>query len=144
MPQESDIAIIAKFTQAADFPAALISGVVNAIERVVFEVEREELEYLIEAIPGIPLVAADASRQRLYVRRGQSVLVESASGGSIVIACVVSALALWILKETLGETIKEAWRDSPTHHHLKDFLSRERTLKTEQIAQRLERRMRGR
>ena len=110
---------------------------------VPLEVEREELDYLIEENPWIPSVVADASKHRIYAHRGQSVLVEFAAEGSIVITCVVSALALWILNKTLGETIKEAWLTSPLHHHLKEFLSRDRIPRTQQIAQRLKPRIRG-
>ncbi|PWT78733.1 MAG: hypothetical protein C5B58_14860 [Acidobacteria bacterium] len=148
MSPESDIAITIKFTEATNFPAALISGVIDTVEKVVFEVEQEELEYLIreylgEEPPGIQSLVADACRHRIRTRRGQSVFVESAADGSIVLDCVLSGLAVCILKQTLGEKIKESWLDSPIHHRLKEFLSRERTWKMEQFAQRLERGIRA-
>jgi hypothetical protein len=146
MPQESDIAIIVKFTDATNFPAALITGVINTIERVVFEVEREDLEDLIDIIENtqaIESIVADASRHRISAYRGQSVLVESARGGSIELICVAGALAYWILDRTIGETIKEAWRESSAHRRLKEFLSQERTAKAQEIARRLKRSIRA-
>jgi hypothetical protein len=147
-PQESDIAITIKFIEATDFPAALISGVIDTVEKVVFEIEQEELEYLIKEYLGgealaIRSVVADASRHRIRARRGQSVFVESAADGSIVLNCVLSGLAIWIFKQTLGESIKGPWLHRPIHHRLKEFLSRESTWKMEQFAQRLERGIRA-
>ena len=141
MPQQSDISITVRFTGADNFPTALISGLINTVEKVVFQFEQEQLEHLIKQNRDIPLVVADASRHRIYAHKGQSVLIESASHGCIELAFVVTALAYWILDKTLGETLKQAWQKSPMNVRLKEILSEDRTRKAKEIARRLEQRV---
>src|SRR6185436_11089596 len=94
----------------------------NQVNAVVLEQEGRELETLARDLEGLPPLALDAARHRLSLRSGEGVLFYSASKGSIVLCGVVAGLSAWILQQTLGETLKEAWVESDMHKKLKRLL----------------------
>ncbi|WP_462158917.1 hypothetical protein [Pseudoalteromonas sp. GB56] len=50
--------------------------------------------------------------------------VERIEKGSILIVGALTATGLWLLKNTIGESIKEAWKQSEMHSNLVDYLSK--------------------
>jgi hypothetical protein len=50
--------------------------------------------------------------------------VERIEKGSILIVGALTATGLWILKNTIGESIKEAWKQSEMHSNLVEYLSK--------------------
>ena len=121
IPQK--IAITIHFRTKHGISAVLLSLVVTAIEQAAYRVELQELEEIVENIPELPSVAIDAARHRIQEQKGHTLRIVNAEPGSIVVYGVVTALSLWILNNTLGETLKEAWKNSDFHHRLRDFLS---------------------
>ena len=110
----------------------------NQVNAVVLEQEGRELETLARDLEGLPPLALDAARHRLSLRSGEGVLFYSASKGSIVLCGVVAGLSAWILQQTLGETLKEAWVESDMHKKLKRLLLAGSRYKAEAIAQGIE------
>ncbi|MCL1122014.1 hypothetical protein N7V09_14225 [Shewanella seohaensis] len=89
------------------------------------EIQYQEVFYLINSSDLSP-PEKQSLRDRLkaplnhidayYVRRIEK--------GSILIESALTASALWLLVNTLGESIKEAWKLSEFHHRLVDYLSK--------------------
>ena len=63
----------------------------------------------------VPLVVIDAMRFRLNGLKGKLLHIEHAANGSIILGGIVAAAALWLLENTLGETLKDAWKESDMH-----------------------------
>lgn len=109
-----------------EFPAFVSAGNVSRIaaltEQAVFELELAELEYLRQEFREIPTSIYDAAILRLYRKAGSSVLVKEAQSGSLILGGIAAGLAIWLLNQTIGETVKEAWLESESHTRLKEIL----------------------
>lgn len=119
---KQDIAIKFEFRGTAALHAGLFADIVTTTEAVVYQAQVKELEHLAKSVSGIPPVALDAARQRIKQHRGEALSLVSAQSGSVVLWTLAAGLALYVLKQTLGETLKEAWRESPAHDSLKRAL----------------------
>ncbi|PYC67448.1 hypothetical protein C9J69_18200 [Vibrio cholerae] len=49
--------------------------------------------------------------------------IEHIEKGSIIIEAALTAIGLWLLKNTIGESIKEAWKQSDMHESIVSYLS---------------------
>lgn len=49
--------------------------------------------------------------------------IERIEKGSIIIEAALTATGLWFLKNTIGESIKEAWKQSDMHEFIVSYLS---------------------
>jgi hypothetical protein len=72
----------------------------------------------------VPLTLLDAMRFRLSTRKGLLLHIEHAANGSIILGGIVAAGALWVLENTLGETLKDAWKESETHKKVLALLTK--------------------
>lgn len=109
-----------------EFPTFVSAGNISKIaaltEQAIFELELAELEYLRSEFKEIPTAIYDASLLRLYRKSGSAFLIKEAQSGSIILGGIAAGLAIWLLNQTIGETIKEAWVESESHARLKEFL----------------------
>jgi hypothetical protein len=118
----ADIKVKVVLPQFNSAPPKWVGKVLSDIERVVYANERQLLrEALAEFESSISAVVRDAILYRFEQRRGQALLVTSIEQGSIVIEAFVAALALGVLKITLGESFKEAWKGSDFDQALQGF-----------------------
>lgn len=140
-PELPDIQVRIRFEGAKAFSALLIADTLDAVEAAIFEVEEDEVNELSNELRDIPESIFDAIRLRIERLEGQTLRVEHASAGSLVIEGTVAYAALWLFKETIGETLKEAYRDSNMHIRLKKFLLRNHKKKAEQIVKRILRKL---
>ncbi len=105
-------------------PYSLFRKIVDALNKAVYESENEELAIIQAEFPDLPNVAFDAARYRLRQYRYDSILIKDLRQGSLVVVGAVAGVAIWVLQETLGETMKEAWLDSEWHQRIKSLLLR--------------------
>jgi hypothetical protein len=103
--------------------------------------ELKDLHDIRDGFSDVPAVALDAAEQRMRESRKDAILLQGLKKGSLEIAVIGAGLAVWFLKQTLGETVKEAWLDSGLHERIKAFLLRRRTDKYHAIAEDSERRL---
>lgn len=108
------------------FPIYVSAGNVSRItaltEQAIFELELSELEFLKQEFKEIPEYIYDAAILRLYRKSGSAFLVKEAQSGSIILGGIAAGLAIWLLNQTIGETVKEAWLESESHTRLKNLL----------------------
>jgi hypothetical protein len=129
-----DIHIELHFVQAAAFPAQLLLGVVEATERAIARVERDEIDEFQKLLPEVPVAVFDAMRYRAERLTGRALNFQGASSGSIILFGIAAGLSYWLLDKTLGETISETWRESDMHGRLKEILHARIGTKTRKIA----------
>src|SRR5437762_6742031 len=84
---------------------------------------REQLVAMVPPERDVIGVAADAALKRLDEFEGSNVKVIQASEGSVVLVGIVSAVGLWLVKNTLGASFSEGWKASKTHGALADVFS---------------------
>jgi hypothetical protein len=117
--------------------AMLLAESVRCIEAELHRSEVRDLEEIAGAFPELPAVALDAARQRLPLLRGHSFVLTGAKSGSLVLTTCLVGLAVWVLKETLGSTVKESWVESGMHARLKEFLMKRRDSKAARLRERI-------
>lgn len=122
--QVPSIELHLRFAVRSALPAGLLARVIDYVERSVFSVEESELAAIMAEFEELTPLAEDATRYRLDSYKGRSVLVHSARDGSIVLLATVAGISVWVLQQTLGETLKEAWLESESHERLKRLLLR--------------------
>ena len=124
MDEPKDIGIELHFKGAPAFPAQLILGAIEAVERAVFREESEEIDAMQKELGDVvPAPVFDAMRYRIGDTMGRAINFDRASSGSLLLGGIAVALSYWLLDKTLGETVKESWLDSNLHQRLKTFLS---------------------
>ncbi len=73
----------------------------------------------------VPPVAIDAARERLRGQGRSTLQVAAVEPGSVKVTVLVLASAWWLLNQTLGETVSEAWTETDSHKKLKQWLLRD-------------------
>jgi hypothetical protein len=66
-------------------------------------------------------IIVDASRQRLRQSSRQSVRLSAFQAGSLVVGGTLAFIVLGILKNTIGESLKQGWQESELHDDLVAF-----------------------
>jgi len=124
-------------------PYSVFRQITDAVNSAVYESEKKDLRAIQNEFPDLPNVAFDAAMFRLRKHRNSSVLINELRPGSLIVAASVAGLSIWVLQQTLGETLKEAWLESQGHEKLKKFLLKRMGSKRHELAtktaQRIER-----
>ena len=97
-------------------------NIVTVIERSVYKQEKILLKKLRKEFSNISTVFFDAAEFRLLNSKGKTLHIKSATEGSIILTGIAIGLSYWLLNQTLGETVKEAWVESENHEKLKKYL----------------------
>ena len=124
MTSSLGVEIEVRFHQNSEskIPYFIFRKILDAINKSVFESEWRELDEIQFEFLEIPPVVFDAARYRIKNYRYSAILIRELKPGSLVVTGVVAGLAIWILQQTLGETLKEAWKESSWHKKIKRFL----------------------
>lgn len=130
-----------RFEKFDEVPAGFAITAVQCVNDVFYQSELRDLHDIRNQFSEIPAVALDAAEQRMRESRKDAVLLQGFQKGSLEIAVIGAGLAIWFLKQTLGETIKEAWLEGGLHERIKEFLTKRRSEKYHAIAQDSERRL---
>ena len=117
-----EIEICLHQTGTEKIPYAVFRQITDAVNSVAYESEKRDLRAMQMEFPDLPNVAFDAAMHRLRKHRSSSVLINELRPGSLIVVASVAGLCIWVLQQTLGETLKEAWLESHGHERLKKFL----------------------
>ena len=102
-------------------PTVLFLDTIRICEEEIHQSQRAEMEAALEAL-NLPGSTKSACRRRFAETTGVSLRFTESGSGSIVLTAGLTALAFWIIKITVGETIKEAYKETGMHDRLKKFL----------------------
>ena len=102
-------------------PTGLIFDTVQVIEEEIRQSQRAEMEFALEELD-LPGYVKSVCRRRIESATGVSLRFKSARTGSVVLVAGVTALGYWILQNTIGETLKDAYKESGMHERLKHLL----------------------
>jgi hypothetical protein len=124
-PEPTEISVRVRLRGAEALPAAFIASSIAIVENEVFQSEYDEVDIIFGEIGDLPAVIRDACHHRIRQYEGNSLLFQDAAKGSLLLLGVGSALAYWIVENTVGESLKDAYKESGLHSRLKSlFLSR--------------------
>lgn len=138
--QWKELAIEVRFVGQESFAVGVVAKWLTQIERAVFNSERDDIEALQQALgPEIPAPYFDAIRYRFDSLRGRTVNISYASNGSIILLSFVGAASMWLLDKTLGEAVKESWKQSSWHQKATSVLSARMMPKARKLAATFER-----
>lgn len=133
-----------KFVKHSEIPAGVAIDAIKILNDCHFNSEMQDLVDLKKEFPEIPRIVFDAVETRMRRERNSSVLVKGINKGSVEIIVVGTGLLIWILQQTLGETMKETWLESKLHKKIKDFLLSRRGDKHNKIREDTKRKLRQR
>ena len=136
-----NIGLKIKFEKFDEIPAGIATAALQCVSDAFYRRELKDLHDIRDEFREIPSVALDAAEKRMQDQRKDAVLLQGLHKGSLEIAVVGAGLAIWFLKQTLGETVKEAWLESGLHERIKAFLLKRRSEKYHVIAEDSQRRL---
>ena len=131
-----------KFAKHNGIPAGIAIDTIKIINDSYFRSELNDLFELKKEFPEIPQIVIDATETRIRRERNSAILVKGVEKGSVEIVVVGTGLLIWVLQQTLGETMKEAWLDSKLHEKIKNFLLGRRSKKNRKIKEDTKKRLR--
>jgi len=80
-------------------------------------------------------VVRDAALERLRTFRHQRLQISEARHGSLVILAFVASVSLYVLEKTVGEALKDSFKESESGRRLRDFFRRQIDTKVLVIAE---------
>lgn len=102
-----------------------LRSILKKFSSLLREIQYQEVFYLINS-SDLTAPQKQSLRDRLKgpLNHIDAYYVERIEKGSILIVGALTATGLWLLKNTIGESIKEAWKQSEMHSNLVDYLSK--------------------
>jgi hypothetical protein len=102
-----------------------LRSILKKFSSLLREIQYQEVLYLIN-ISDLTAPQKQSLRDRLKgpLNHIDAYYVERIEKGSILIVGALTATGLWLLKNTIGESIKEVWKQSEMHSNLVDYLSK--------------------
>ena len=126
MEKEENASIEIELTFQGEPPTGLFVNTIQICEEEIYENLRAEMEASLEEL-NLPGYVKSVCRRRFTDTSGIGLRFTSARRGSIVLYAGLTALGYWIIQNTVGETLKDAYKDTGMHQRLKNlFLSRRR------------------
>lgn len=105
-------------------PSGFLIEVMAAVNEALLEVEMLDLKIFREEFNEIPEHIYDFVANRLLRYSGNILQIKEARNGSIILGGVAVGLCIWLLNQTLGETLKQAWLESDLHETIKNALTK--------------------
>jgi hypothetical protein len=96
-----------------------VTSAFDDLEATLYQTDRDLVEKVAESIK-IDSLIKDAALERVRRYRGQRIQLKHIGEGSFVFELALSGVAVWVLKETVGECIKKGWKDSSAYSRLSD------------------------
>ena len=138
MEEIEDIKVILRFHSKYKIPADLVARIIAAVDTAIKDAEAADFSAIKKEIPQIPKEIIDAVEQGITKNQFTGMYLESAETGSIIIEGIVVAAASWILLNTIGESFKDAWKESELNQRIKDVLLSKQITKVEELVQRIQ------
>jgi len=105
--------------------AGNLNDIIYQTNEAIYDCEIAELIFLKDSlIYELPNYIFDLVELKLAKYHRKCFLIQNAKSGSVVIGGLAAGLCIWFLNQTIGETLKEAWRESEWHFKIKSILQK--------------------
>jgi len=121
------------FENLDEIPVGIVISSLRIVNDAYFLSEIKDLKDLRREVTEISDIVYDAIEIRMRRNRDSATLVLAIDRGSVEIMIVGTGLLIEILKLTIGETIKDIYRESDLHKKIKNFLLGRRSYKRKKI-----------
>lgn len=137
MEQIEDIRIVLRFSSEYKIPADLVAIIIKCVDEAMKESEEADFNAITREVPQIPSEILQSIEQDFANNKFKGMYLESAENGSIIVEGIVVAAASWVLLNTIGESFKDAWKESELHQKIKDVLLSKQETKVDELIQRI-------
>lgn len=134
-----DINVVLRFEKG--FPADLFIRCIQLVEQGVYNSELMELKFLFEETVNLFDIPSNKAedlfnkmQDDLAQYKGQTLRIERALEGSILLESVVVGIATMLIMSTFGESVKDAWKRTNSYKKIGEVLLR----KVEDIGKNIE------
>lgn len=136
MINEFDTTIKITFHTDDGVPANILFDAISNITTTLRQIEEQQLVEFLAELSQLESTTIDAIKYRFNTtKRNEGLQIRYGEKGSLVLVGAVSAVSLWIVDKTLGETIKDAWKESEAHEKLKSILTKNKSRNEKIIAE---------
>ena len=92
------------------------------------EIQEQEVLFLINSNSFLEPNEKQSVRDRIAsdLSHINSYYIEKVEKGSLTLTISLTAFAIWLLQNTIGESIKDAWKKTQFHQYIIDYLTSER------------------
>ncbi|QDU88398.1 hypothetical protein Pla175_17740 [Pirellulimonas nuda] len=110
-----NVRVIVVFKGHDSVPTDVVIGVIKDIERIAYKVERSVLDDSLSQClqqKYLTSVEVDAIQYRFDAMKGASMMVRGTERGSLILTLVGGGAAIWLIKNTVGESLREGYKGS--------------------------------
>jgi len=101
-----------------------LRSLLKKISTIAKEIQYQEVLYIInQSQASGPEKQSLRDRLKGPLHHNEAYYVEKIERGSLTITVIVSSVGVWLLQQTIGESIKEAWLQSEMHKSLVGYLT---------------------
>ena len=143
MPEQDDIVLVLRIGLDDTIDAKLLLEALDSVESALYDSDRRDVEMASREL-GLSSVVRDASLERLRHHRHKRLLIREARSGSIELVAVVAAVSLYVIDKTLGEALKDGFRDSNLYGAVREVFRAQLDRKAVFLAESLRRAFAGR
>jgi len=137
MDKLEDIKVVLHFKAKDKIPADVVASIIYAVDLAILESELDDFETIKKEVPQIPQEFLDQVEKGMDYDQFKGLYLETAENGSIVLTGIVAAAATWILLNTIGESFKDAWKETELHQRIKDVLLSKQATKVRVLRNRI-------
>jgi hypothetical protein len=126
MPEfgKSDIVIKIHLSGTKHHASKTLIKCVDTIETALYASDRKDIEQATTDLHTSRLIR-DASLERLRQYRNNRLLFFDAKSGSIELFAIVAGVSYFVLKQTIGESVKEGFKESEVGDKLKELIKKQ-------------------
>lgn len=127
----------------AFIPVHNVNKILSVTESEVIRLCREELFGTLREL-GITDRSRISRARNLFAKyQADTLVIQHIGHGSIIIEAAITAVCTWIVLNTVGESFKEAWKESDAHQRVKSLLNKRLSFGIKQTAMRIQSRLRS-
>jgi len=138
MEEIEDINVVLRFHSKYKIPADLVARIIASVDTALKDAEAADFSAIKKEIPQIPQEIIDAVEQGITENQFKGMYLETAETGSIILEGIVIAAASWILLNTIGQSFKDAWKESELNQRIKDVLLSKQVTKVDELVNRIQ------
>jgi hypothetical protein len=116
-------------------PFEVFREVIEEVRKIVAEIERSEVARIRHDIPELPAKSVKDALG-LFDQKGADtklLRVSAVKPGSLELVVVLTAFGYWLLQQTVGDSLTEAWRETEMNEKMKKFFLAGKRQKLEAI-----------
>lgn len=143
LQQEDNVRIRINLSTEIGVSGSQLTKIISSIEKACF---MQEMETVLSLLP----IERDDIQNIVWkilkdyeLDRPPILLLKDAQSGSLIFEGIIIAATTWVLLNTLGETFKDAWKESTLHEKLKEALLRGRKNNVKKLSDEIHQKLRN-